>query len=66
MDEFAFPSTGDPEKDAEMAAAFRRHEANESAGLCPNGCGPIIHDNPHSRHCPICNFRGWSNVPYLR
>jgi hypothetical protein len=36
--------------------------ANEAEGLCPNGCGPIVYLDPHNRECPVCHFRGWSNV----
>ena len=64
FENFAFTSTGNPEQDARIAADFRRHEALESEGLCPNGCGPIVWDDPHNRHCPACRFVGWCNVPY--
>jgi hypothetical protein len=56
--DFAFPSSGDPDRDAEIAADFRRHDANLSEGLCPNECGPLEEDGDryHTRRCPKCGF----------
>lgn len=57
-------ATGDgkppTEKDFED---WRRHEANEVEGLCPNGCGPITYLDDHNRTCTVCGFHGWTNVP---
>ena len=48
-----FLLSGDPERDARTAAAIRRTEANESEGMCPNGCGPKDpNENPWT--CPLC------------
>jgi hypothetical protein len=53
-----FPSTGDAEQDARIAESIRRHAANETEGLCPNGCGPITIDSPSKKHCERCGFVG--------
>ena len=64
MKNFAFESTGDPEKDAEIAMAIRRRLRNESEGMCPNGCAPVVWSDPHNQDCPKCGFHGQHNVPY--
>lgn len=61
-DTFAFPSTGDPQRDAEIAAQIRRHNAYESEGLCPNGCAPLELADPYTKSCPSCGFVHVSNV----
>lgn len=58
-----FTSSGDAEADARYEANHRRWEANESEGLCPNGCGPLEWVDAHNTHCPKCNYSGWTNVP---
>jgi len=40
------------------------HESRMAANICPNGCGAMIWDDPHNRHCPVCDFHGWSNRPH--
>jgi hypothetical protein len=64
VSDFAFPSTGDPERDAKIAADFRRHDALMSEGLCPNGCAPMVSDDAHNSHCPVCGFTHWTNMPH--
>lgn len=51
-----FPSTGDPERDAEIAAQWRRSDALLSEGLCPNGCGPLTQLDEYTRTCPACGY----------
>ena len=63
-DQYAFPSTGDPEKDAQIARDILRTQALESEGLCPNGCAPIIWDTQYEAHCPTCGFIRHTNAPY--
>lgn len=63
-DFFAMPTSGDVELDAQRAEAFLIHEKRQIEGICPNGCAPMILDDPHNRHCPKCKFHGWSNVPF--
>lgn len=65
MPEKGFPSSGDPQEDARIAAQIRRNDAYESEGLCPNGCAPIVWDDPYNRHCPVCGFHGYVNAPYM-
>lgn len=52
----SFPSTGDPERDAAMAARIRRDAAAEAEGMCPNGCGPMTENSPTKQHCAACGF----------
>lgn len=52
----SFPSTGDPEQDAQIAARIRRDAGAEAEGMCPNGCGPMTIDSPSEKHCESCNF----------
>lgn len=61
---FVFPLSGDPEKDAETAAAMRRQDRNYSEGMCPNGCAPLVWADAHHSDCPVCKFHGWTNQPY--
>ena len=57
MKSFSFPSSGDPEQDAETAKQIRRHDARLSEGICPNGCqSPLVNDSDTERHCPDCGF----------
>lgn len=58
-----FISSGDAEDDAKFDQMHRRWEANESEGLCPNGCGPLQWLDEHNTHCPACKYSGWTNVP---
>jgi hypothetical protein len=60
----AIPSSGDPAKDAADVASAELHAERMDANICPNGCGPMVWDDPHNRHCPICNFSGWCNRPH--
>ena len=53
----AFPSSGDPGKDAETAAQIRRELRNESEGLCPNGDAVMGEtDADGVAVCPGCGF----------
>jgi hypothetical protein len=55
----AFASSGDPVKDAETAANIRRHLANESEGMCPNGDAPLMWPECDDvAVCPACGFTG--------
>lgn len=60
LNNFSFPSTGDPERDVELAASFRRSQARQIEGICPNGCGPLDQDDDayRTRTCPACGFTG--------
>lgn len=59
-DRVAFALSGDPEEDARTAAMIRRNLANESEGLCPNGCAPLTWPRSDSEAvCPSCGFIGW-------
>lgn len=63
-DRIAIPMSGDPEKDrADLESAYL-HQSRMAANICPNGCGPMVWDDPHNRHCPACNFVGWCNTPH--
>jgi len=60
----AIPSSGDPERDAAELERVYLHESRMAANICPNGCGAMVWDDPQNRHCPVCNFHGWSNCPH--
>lgn len=60
----AMPSTCDPERDQQELLWAALHQARMEENICPNGCGPMEWDDPNTRHCPICSFVGWCNVPY--
>lgn len=51
-----FPSTGNAQQDAAIAARIRRDAGAEAEGLCPNGCGPMTIDSPSEKHCEACGF----------
>jgi hypothetical protein len=56
----SFGLSGDPDEDAKTAASIRKHLANESEGLCPNGCAPLTWPRfDHEAVCPKCGFTGW-------
>jgi hypothetical protein len=59
----AMPSSGDPEKDRQELEQAYVHRDRMEANICPNGCGPMVWDDPHTRHCPVCKFVGWCNKP---
>jgi hypothetical protein len=61
--QIAIVSSGDPEKDAAEIASAEQHKSRMDANICPNGCGPMVWDDPHTRHCPKCNFVGWCSTP---
>ena len=63
-DEISFPSTGNDADDEEFVRKFRLHSERMAENICPNGCGQMIWDDPHNRHCPICDFGGFSTKPY--
>jgi hypothetical protein len=60
----AIRSSGDPEKDQRDLLDAALHQARMEENICPNGCGPMVWDDPHTRHCETCKFVGWCNVPY--
>ena len=64
MSEYAFLSTGDEEKDLEIARRIDLHNNRMAQNICPNGCGQMIYDDPHNRHCPKCNFSVFSTTPF--
>lgn len=64
MDNFAFQSTGDPEKDAEIAQRIRRQNHLAAEGMCRNGCAPVVWEDQYTERCPKCGFTGRHNVPY--
>lgn len=57
MSEFSFPSTGDVEKDKQIAADFQRSSALRDRGLCPNDETRMVLDSPNERHCPKCDYQ---------
>lgn len=61
----AIRSSGDPKKDQQELLQAALHSARMEENICPNGCGPMVWDDPHNRHCPVCKFAGWCNVPYV-
>jgi ribosomal protein S27AE len=64
-DNFSFPSTGDPEKDADLAAGIRRSKARQAEGICPNGCGELgikMVDYQEVANCSACGFTRWTFV----
>jgi hypothetical protein len=60
----AIPSSGDDAKDQQELMAAALHSARMEQNICPNGCGQMIWDDAHNRHCPACKFHGWCNVPF--
>ena len=63
-DRFAFLSTGDAEKGARITSGFQLNEQQMRLNICPNGCGPMNWLDAHNRHCPTCNFHGFSTKPF--
>jgi hypothetical protein len=59
----AIPSSGDPEKDRRDLEAAYVHRDRVEANICANGCGPMVRDDPHTRHCPVCNYVDWCSRP---
>lgn len=60
----AMISSGDPDKDRAELERFQLQDSRMEANICPNGCGPMVWDDPHTRHCPKCKFVGWCNTPH--
>jgi hypothetical protein len=60
----AIPASGDPEADQRELLAAALHQARMEENICPNGCGVMVWKDAHTRHCEVCNFVGWCNVPY--
>ena len=58
----AMPSSGDDAADQKALLHAALHEARMEENICPNGCGPMVWDDPNNRHCPACNFHGRCNV----
>lgn len=61
--DFAFPSTGDPDEDERIAHRFRLHEERMKKNICPNGCGQMNFIDLNNRKCPVCGFHGWQSTP---
>jgi hypothetical protein len=53
---FAFPSTGDPAKDREIADRHIQSDRLIAEDMCPNGCGPLAQVSSSERECPKCKF----------
>jgi hypothetical protein len=64
MRNFSFSSSGSSDEDERIARRFELHSARMQLNVCPNGCAEMIWDDPHNRHCPKCNFSGFSTKPY--
>jgi rubrerythrin len=60
----AIVSSGDAEKDQKDLIGAALHSARMDENICPNGCGQMIWDDAYNRHCPMCDFHGYCNVPY--
>jgi len=60
----AIPSSGDDAADQKALLDAALHQARMDENICPNGCGPMFWDDPHNRHCEVCNFHGWCNVAF--
>lgn len=56
MSEVAFPSSGDPEKDREIAARWASTEARLEDGICPNGCARLERVVEDEVVCNVCKF----------
>lgn len=64
QDNFAFPSSGDPETDRRTADSIRIRQTLLDADMCSNGCGSLTWEEAYNAECPACRF-GWSvNTPY--
>ena len=62
----AFASSGDPEKNVEIAAQIRRQLRNESEGLCPNGDAVMgATDADGLAVCPGCGFQRVTRTLYM-
>lgn len=59
-----FIPSGNPERDRENARRYELHTLRMALNVCPNGCAQMVWDDPHNRHCPTCNFTGFSTKPY--
>lgn len=60
----AVPSSGDDAADQAALMDAALHQARMDENVCPNGCGQMTWDDPHTRHCEVCKFVGWCNVPF--
>lgn len=56
--EIAFPSTGDPQQDAELLDRYELHDRRMKQNICPNGCGQMTITDAFNRDCPTCGFHG--------
>jgi hypothetical protein len=57
-------SSGDPEQDARELERAELHQSRMDANICPNGCGQMAYDDPHTRSCKACGFVGWCSAPH--
>ena len=62
--EFSFPSTGDAERDEDIARQFVLHSERMQMNVCPNGCGQMTWIDAHNRECTGCGFQGFSTKPF--
>lgn len=60
----AIPSSGDDAKDQQELINAALHSTRMEENICPNGCGQMVWDDAHNRHCEVCKFHGWCNVPF--
>ena len=58
------PTSGDPQKDQEDLALVYLHNSRIEANICPNGCGPMVFDDPHNKHCEACGFAYFCSSPF--
>jgi len=61
---FAFPTTGDSEKDDEIARGFKLRQSRMNNNVCPNGCAQMKWIDAYNRECGICGFSGFSTKPF--
>lgn len=54
---FAFPLSGDPQKDAQTAANFIKHDRLIAEEMCPNGHGALRQTTPGDYVCDACPFQ---------
>ena len=60
----AIVSSGDPVKDQQQLLQAALHQSRMEQNICPNGCGQMVWDDPHTQHCDVCGFVGFCGEPY--
>jgi hypothetical protein len=56
----SIPASGSPALDQAKIETFEAHDEMIQAGLCPNGCGPMVQCAERGadlQSCPACGFR---------